>query len=105
MINIIEKKIARQLQLINLLIEHENGLAIEEIANQLIYSESTITKDLDYLNNTYTDYLSIQIINKRLYFKSPQSSKLNDVQYLIINQSKNIQLLTELLINPFGDIA
>lgn len=105
MINIIETKTYRHIELINILMSQENSVSIQKISTRLNVSDLTIISDIEYLNEIYSDLLFINKNNsKNLLIENSSTSKLNYVQSLLLNGSKNIQFLTKLLLNPFEKI-
>lgn len=105
MINILEAKIVRTLKLIDILFPTRTPLSLSQISSSLNVSESTVISDINYLNSTYSDYISIERQNfSKVKLENTSSSDINYVKYMIVNHSKNVQLLTELLLNPFKQI-
>lgn len=105
MIRLLEIKHQRKILLVNLLFSQEEGLPIEEISEVLEYSESTIVRDIEDLNKYYKELISINKQDLRdISLTTKNSENIHQLRYLILNQSNNLQLLTEILINPFQKV-
>lgn len=105
MINLLENKIYRQLTLIDLFLSHQSGFSIHSLSQKTNVSNYTILNDIDYLNDNFSAYVSINKENlQSIYIKNSNSYKITKLKDILLNQSKNIHLLTELLLNPFNKI-
>lgn len=105
MSSILEAKINRRINLINLFYSIESDLSLNFISRELGVSTITISEDIRYLNSTYSDYLFISKNQKnRVTIKNTSSGNLNHVKIMLLKQSKQIKLLTELLLRPFKTI-
>lgn len=104
MINILEDKLRRRMELIDLLSFSEVGVNIEWLSEQLHVSKSTIQRDVDSLNQDFKNYIHIHNELNSLTLVEPNSERLYYLQNLIINSSSNIKLLVELITHPFQKI-
>lgn len=100
--NILEMKHYRKIQLIDILISNEKSLRIDELSNLLNASKTTVLRDIDILNRDYVDYIEVNTSDlNNLEISYENSEEIFYLQYLILNSSNNVNLLTEILINPF----
>ncbi|MFW8053344.1 HTH domain-containing protein [Vagococcus fluvialis] len=101
LINILEDKIRRRIEMIDILSALEREIPIENLANSLEVSKSTIQRDIDSLNENFSELIDIQLESNNVSLKKQNSEKLYYLQYNLLNESTNIKLLTEILIHPF----
>lgn len=102
--DVLEIKLSRQIKLLEILKINENGFSIEELSDLLKSSKSTVLNEINFLNETYLDYLFVEKKGRHFSLAQITSEKILYVQSQILKQSKNIRLLTQLLMNPFNSI-
>lgn len=90
--------------MIDLLIENQNGISLDTISKRLDISKSTIQRDIDLLNQNYKDYIFVQNDQNYLFLLKANTEELSYLQFLIISESINLKVLSEVLFHPFNKI-
>ncbi|MBO0476104.1 helix-turn-helix domain-containing protein [Vagococcus sp. DIV0080] len=102
--NILEDKLQRKLQLINLLTTSEEKQTIDSLSTKLDISKPTIQRDIDYLNKHFNNHFSITLESNEYYIDQMNKDEMTYLQFLIIKDSLNLKLLTTFLLHPFEKI-
>lgn len=101
--DILEPTYKRQIEILNYLLVHPEGISINELSKLTNTSESTVIRDLNYFQDSFSTKLEIKKDNlKDIKIKKTSSQKIKYIQSEILNSSLNINLIKQLLIKPFN---
>lgn len=102
---LLEPTLIRQLLLLDTLHRKREKVSLSKLSQLTNSSESTILRDIHYLQKKFSQHISIERDNqKNIQLKQTDSKNITFVQNTILDNSLNINIIKTILLNPFNPI-
>lgn len=103
--NILEDDSKRYIAILNSLTYKKKYISLVDLSIFLKESEETLSRDFDYFENFYGDFVCIDRDRSKIELLGSYSyEKIKYIQYSILNKSLNILLLRQIFIRPYQNV-